>query len=87
MKFILASIPLLLAAGCFYLKEPGSSPENPAVLPDGTVIPVPFNYSTLVYYLVTFAAAARWAIVEWKHRTLVKAGKKDDNRDGEEDKT
>ena len=86
MKFILSSFPLLLVAGCFYLKEPGSSPRQPEVKPDGTVVPVPFDYNALVYYLLAIIAAARWAIVEWKHRTLVKAGKKDDNRDGEEDK-
>ena len=87
IRTVLASLPLLILIGCFYLKEPGSAPKEPTVRPDGAVVPVPFDYNTLVYYLITIAAAIRWAIVEWKHRALIKAGKKDDNRDGEEDKT
>lgn len=31
------------------------------------------------------AAVARWGLVEYRHRALVKAGKKDANRDGIED--
>lgn len=30
--------------------------------------------------------AARWGYVEFRHRQLIAAGKKDDNRDGVEDK-
>ncbi len=76
---------LLLLYGCITVAEPGA-PKTPQVGPDGKVIPVPFDYNTAAYYILTTIAAIRWAIVEWKHRSLVKAGKKDDDRDGEEDK-
>lgn len=56
----------------------GTSPESPA--------------KTALDFLGMFgpwgagaAAVGRWGLVEYRHRALVKAGKKDDNRDGIED--
>lgn len=69
-------------ASCFYATAP-ETPKPEQFKPG--MKPVPFDWNALIYYVTAIAAAIRWGIVEWKHRALIKAGKKDDNRDGKED--
>ena len=81
---VLAIVGISFSTSCFYATAPETptAPTSP-VAPGGK--PVPFDYNALFYYLALLGAAIRWGMIEWKHRALIKAGKKDDNRDGQED--
>ena len=92
MKYLIAVI--ICIGGCFTIK----SPEIPQIPPMPTapgspvspIGPAGFDWQTLIAYVASIAAGVvafiRWIIIEFKHRKLVNAGKKDANRDGEEDK-
>lgn len=84
MKLIALIVVLFSITSCFYV----TAPEAPKVEPAGPngVSEYKLDWSGLMFYLAQIAAAVRWAIVEWKHRKLLMAGKKDNNRDGVEDK-
>ena len=75
---------LLLLAGCIYFQGPGESPPVEPVGPNG-ITEYKFNWGAFSFYAAQLVAAIRWAVVEYKHYKLVKAGKKDANRDGQED--
>lgn len=91
---IVFSIALSLVIGCITVKPP-ELPSLPSVPtpPGGKIPPVGpsgFDWQTLIAYtasiLAGIAGFIRWIIIEIKHNRLVKQGKKDANRDGEEDK-
>lgn len=82
MKILFAFLILVNLSGCFYAQQPADPSKTPMPV-DG--VQIPFDYSALAFYGAQIVGFARWMLVEWKHKKLVKAGKKDINRDGKED--
>ena len=87
MKVLMVLLAILMA-GCFTIAAP-EVPKLP-VSPGSPQGAAGFDWQTAIAYAASIIAGVigfiRWMTVEFKHRALIKQGKKDDNRDGEEDK-
>lgn len=89
---IVIVILLVVLVGCFTIKAPElpviTPPQQPTA-PGSPVGPPGFDWNSAIAYAASIIAGIiafiRWMIVEFKHKALIKAGKKDDNRDGKED--
>lgn len=90
-RYLVLAIVLLCTASCFTFSPPElpKLPTQPTT-PDSPQGPAGFDWQTAIAYAASIIAGVigfiRWMTVEFKHRALIKQGKKDDNRDGEEDK-